>query len=162
MSNSDAQTLAPALGALKGRLLQGGRSVEVRTFHGWFVQLMAHAPMQVVQALNLPSSYELIEDTVVLRPSLHRRLHRRVHDKQSLREDYVALVGRQCRHAVQHWLDAAWSRGAELARADEAGKAADAVPPAAAIWADCEGLAHPDELLLERPLQELLQGLARE
>ena len=162
MSNGDAQALAPALGALKGRLLQGGRSVEVRTFHGWFVQLLAHAPMQVVQALNLPSSYELIEDTAVLRASLYRRFHRRVQDKQSLRDDYVALVGRHRRHAVQQWLDAAWSRGAELARADEAGTAADAVPPAAAVWADCEGLAHPHELLLGRPLQELLQGLAQE
>ena len=79
-----------------------------------------------------------------------RRFHRRVQDNQSLRDDYIALVGRHRRHAVQQWLDAAWSRGAELARADEAGTAADAVPPAAAVWADCEGLDHPHELLLER------------
>jgi len=162
LGSSDAQALAPALGALKGRLLQGGRSVEVRTFHGWFVQLLAHAPLQVVQALNLPSSYELIEDTAVLRASLYRRFHRRVQDDPALRADYLALVGRHRRHAVQQWLDAAWSRGAELTRADEAGTAADAVPPASAYWADCEGLAHPDELLLEPPLQALLQGLARE
>ncbi len=162
LNASEAEKLAPELGALKGRLLQGGRSVEVRTFHGWFVQLLAHAPIQVVQALNLPSSYELIEDTAVLRLALYRRFHRHVQQDGGLRADYVALVGRHRRHAVQQWLDAAWARAPELARADEAGTAADAVPPASAHWADCEGLAHPDELLQEPPLRELLQGLARE
>ena len=156
-----AQALAPALGALQGRLLQRGRSVEVRTFHGWFVQLLAHAPLQVVQALQLPARYELIEDTALLRPPLLRRFHQLVQADAALRADYFALVARHRRHAVLQWLDAAWARAPELARADQAGTAAEAVPPASAIWADCAGLAHPAELLQQPALQELLQALAR-
>ncbi len=162
LGGAEAEALAPALGALKGRLLQGGRSVEVRTFHSWFVQLLAHAPLQVLLGLQLPSSYELIEDTSVLGPALYRRFHRLVQASTGLRADYVELVGRHRRHAVLQWLNAAWARAPELARADAAGTAANAVPPASARWADCEGLAHPTELLQQPALRELLQTLAQE
>ena len=50
---AQAQTLAPALGLLQEALLRGGRSVEVRTFHAWFAQLLSHAPLSLLQSLQL-------------------------------------------------------------------------------------------------------------
>jgi ATP-dependent helicase/nuclease subunit A len=159
---AEAQQQAPLLGTLQERLLRGGQTVEVRTFHGWFVQLLGHAPLHVVQALRLPTRYELIEDTAVLRAPLFKRFHARVQANAALRADYLGLVGRHRRHAVLQWLEAAWSRAPELARADAAGSAENAVPSASQLWAACADLQHPDEQLRQPPLHDLLQALARE
>ena len=40
-----AEHLAPALGGLYERVLASGRSVQVKTFHAWFSQLMRMAPL---------------------------------------------------------------------------------------------------------------------
>ena len=130
---AEAEALAPTLAQLHERLLRGGRSVEVRTFHAWFAQLLAAAPLSLLESLGLPAAYELIEDNSVLAGELFRRLHRAVQADAALRADYLALVGRHPRSTLLQWLAAAWQRAAELARADAAGSASNAVPPAAAL-----------------------------
>lgn len=158
---AQAEALAPTLGGLHERLLRSGRAVEVRTFHGWFTQLLAHAPLALLQRLGLPAAGEPLEEMSVLREALLRRFHRRVQAEAHLRADYLGLVGRHRRATVLQWLEAAWHRGPELARADAAGHAAGAVPPAAALWPACEGLADPAQTLHTGPLRTLLAELAQ-
>src|SRR5688572_22519460 len=73
-----AQRLEGALGALRTRLLRSERAVDVRTFHGWFAQLLAQAPQQLLRRLELPAPWTLVEDTAALEPELFRRFLRRV------------------------------------------------------------------------------------
>jgi ATP-dependent helicase/nuclease subunit A len=162
LNTAQAEALAPDFGALHERLLQGGHAVEVRTFHGWFTQLLAHAPLALMQQLGLPAQYEPLEDITALRDVLLRRFHRTVQADAALRADYLALVGRHRRSTVLQWLEAGWRRGPELARADAAGNAAGAVPPAAALWPHCVGLADPAELLREEPLATDIAILAHQ
>ena len=157
-----AARLAPMLGSLHERLLRGGRAVEVRTFHAWFTQLLAHAPLALLQALQLPLQHTLIEDHTVLRQPLLRRLHRTVQNDASLRADYLVLVARHGRSTVLAWLDVAWRRGPEIERADAAGHAQGSVPPAAALWPACAGLGNPAALVLQDPLAGEMSGLARQ
>ncbi len=161
-SGAEAQALAPALGVLQETLLRGGRSVEVRTFHAWFAQLLSHAPLSLLQGLQLPASYELLEDASTLREALFRRFHRRVQDDAGLRADYLALVARHRRGTLLQWLAAAWQRAPEFSRADAAGAVASAVPPAAAWWPECAGLTDPAELLHRAPLAQDIDRLARQ
>ncbi|MDE2277706.1 MAG: UvrD-helicase domain-containing protein, partial [Burkholderiales bacterium] len=90
LSPAQAQVQEPALAALHERLLRSGRAVELRTFHAWFAQLLAHAPLALLQALGLPAAYEPIEDTAPLRGALLRRLHGAVQADAALRADYAA------------------------------------------------------------------------
>ena len=162
MSAAQAEAAADRLGALHETLLRHGRRVEVRTFHAWFTQLLAHAPLSLLQRLGLPLAHETIEDTAVLRDELFRRLHRHVQADAALRADYVALVRRHRRATVLHWLEAAWARGPELARADAAGTAATSVPSAADIWPACAGLSDPAVLVLQGALARDIDALARQ
>ena len=161
-SAAEAQALAPALGALQETLLRGGRSVEVLTFHAWFAQLLSNAPLALLQGLQLPASYELLEDAGTLREALFRRFHRRVQDDAGLRADYLALVARYRRGTLLQWLAAVWQRAPEFSRADAAGQVVTSVPSAAAWWPECAGLADPAELLHRAPLVHDIDRLARQ
>ncbi len=161
-SAAEAQALAPALGGLQETLLRGGRSVEVRTFHAWFAQLLSHAPLSLLQGLQLPASYELLEDASSLHDALFRRFHRRVQDNADLRADYLALVARHRRGTLLQWLAAAWQRAPEFSRADAVGNVETAVPAAADWWPECAGLADPAELVHRAPLLQDIDRLARQ
>ena len=50
---ASAQALVPRLAGLQQRLQQGGRSVEIRTFHAWFSQLLKAAPLDLLMELGL-------------------------------------------------------------------------------------------------------------
>ncbi len=161
LSLAQAQAAQQDLGALHERLLRVGRRVEVRTFHAWFGQLLAHAPMALLQRLGLPAAYEVIEDTAQLRDALFRRFHRAVQADAALRADYMELVRLHRRSTLLMWLGQAWFKGPELARADAAGTAATAVPAAATVWPACAGLSDPAQLLVQAPLSQDLAELAR-
>jgi len=162
MGSAQAEAAAPALATLHERLLRQGRRVEVRTFHAWFGQLLGHAPLALLQRLSLPLAFETIEDIGALSAPLFRRFHRAVQADVALRADYVTLVHRHRRSTTLKWLESAWYQGPELARADAAGTADNGVPPAAALWPQCEGLADAAELLLKPPLAQDLAALARQ
>src|SRR4051794_34597690 len=57
-----ADELAPVLAKLHDRVLRAGRTVEVRTFHAWFSQLLRAAPIELLNELGLQQDMELIED----------------------------------------------------------------------------------------------------
>jgi ATP-dependent helicase/nuclease subunit A len=162
LSDAQAQAQSGALGGLHQRLLHAGRAVEVRTFHAWFAQLLSHAPLQVLEQLGLPAAYELVEDTKALQPELMRRFHRHVQGHAALRADYAALVQRHRRGTVLDWLEAAWTRGPELQRADAAGVLMGSVPSAAQVYPACAGLDDPAQQVLQAPLADDIRLLAAE
>jgi len=159
---AEAEALAPALATLHERVLRSGRGVEVRTFHAWFSQLLAHAPLALLQRLGLPAAHELVEDTTALWAPLLLRVHAAVQADAALRQVYLAMVGMLGRQVWLKWLEAVWRQGAVVARADDAGTLADAVVPAAALWPECAGLAEPLELMRsDAALHAELEACAR-
>ena len=160
LSAAQAKTLAPQLGGLHARVLDDVRRVEIRTFHGWFGQLLAQAPIETLLAMGLAPGLQLIEDPESLRDELMGAFHRAVQADPARRDDYVALVRKYRRHTVQSWLDAAWQRRTEVEAADRAGTLATSVPPAADVFADCRAGEHPVAAILAPAMRALLQALA--
>ena len=156
---AEAEALAPVWGGLRERLLREGAAVEVRTFHGWFYQLLSHAPLALLQRLGLPAGFELIEDVQPLREPLRARLHRAVLSEPALHEAYRELVRRHRRGAVSDWLEAARAKAVEIEHADAAGVLETSVEPASARWPQHDELDDPGEWLRRPPLQEALAKL---
>ncbi|MBA3599311.1 MAG: UvrD-helicase domain-containing protein [Methylibium sp.] len=159
---AEARGLAPQLGTLYERLLAGGRPVEIRTFHGWFSQLLRAAPLASLERLGLAGEIDLLEERSELQPQYWRRFLSAVAEDPELREDFAALVRERGRHVAQEWLEAALDQRVEIERADAAGVLAASVPAAAALWPAFEGLATPAAALREPALVDLLGQLARE
>ncbi|MGM9486199.1 UvrD-helicase domain-containing protein [Ideonella sp. YS5] len=157
---AEAERLAPALGQLHEHVLASGRTVQVRTFHAWFAQLLRMAPLEVLGELGLSPGMGLIEDPAELGPELMRRFQRRVAADEGLRVHYHALVARQGRSTVQRWLETAWSRRSEIERADAAGVLEGSIPSASIHFPVCAGLAHPLDAWGGAPLQYLMSDLA--
>jgi ATP-dependent helicase/nuclease subunit A len=159
---AQARTLAPALGALHGQLLQSGRNVAIRSFHAWFAQLLAAAPLDLLRALRLPSQPTLVEDPVEYQDELFARFHARVQGDATLRATYFEVIRRRRLGLVTRWLQTAWQHRIEIERADAAGTLEPSVPPAASLWPDCVGLATPKALVRRLPLAGQLAALAVE
>jgi ATP-dependent helicase/nuclease subunit A len=157
-----ARAAAADAGALLDRVLDGGRSVGVHTFHAWFAQLLRAAPWDVLQPLGLAPQTTLLEDHDDLRPELLRRFHARVLGDAALHADYRALVAARGRPTLLRWLDAAWTRRVEVELADAAGTLEHAVPPAAMPWSRFAGVGHPAEVLHAAAERDRWLALARE
>lgn len=127
--------LEPRLAALQRELLDGGRPVQIHTFHGWFAQLLRAAPLELLDELGLDRDAELIEELDDHRPEVLRRFHAALLRDPSARGIFRAQVMRRGRAAVGRWLEAVLARRVELELADRAGTLAGsvgaAVPPGA-------------------------------
>ncbi len=158
---SDAHALAPQLASLRERLLRGGRSVEIRTFHAWFSQLLRAAPLELLGELGLQQDMALIEDLDDHLAEVFRRFHAAVLGEPALREDYFALTAQRGRSQLRKWLTAALDKRVELELADAAGVLEASVPPPVLF----DGLLHPVHALLgvawHDSLRELAIALAR-
>jgi len=128
MSETEARAAAPRLAVLQDELLRGGRQVEIRTFHGWFSQLLRAAPLAVLQAEGLSAELQLIEDEAELMPQLWRRFHARVLADAELAEAFQALTETRGRHNLREWLLAAFNKRVELRLAARAGVLAGSLP----------------------------------
>ena len=87
----DEATVTRLTAQLKGlyaRLLDSGRSVQIRTFHGWFAALLRSAPVAVLQDLGLPVNYELLEDDSQARALVWRRFYQALLDEPALKADF--------------------------------------------------------------------------
>lgn len=117
---AEAERLRPRLARLQAELLRGGRGVEVRTFHGWFSQLLRAAPMSLLAELGISPELQLIEDEAELMPQLWRRFHAQVLADAGLLADFQALTLVRGRHNLREWLKAAFAKRVELGLADAA------------------------------------------
>ncbi len=151
---AQARTLAPALGRLHETLLATGRSVEIRTFHAWFSQLLRAAPRDLLAELGLAPGMTLLEALDDHRGAIFRRFHAAVAADPVLRADHAALVQERGREPLRKWLEAALDKRVELELADDAGVLADSVPPP-----ECDG--HPCAALANERWRAAVRSLAQ-
>jgi len=161
LDESQARAAEPRLATLAERLLDGGRGVEVRTFHGWFGQLLRAAPAALLEAQGLTAEVALLEDTEEIEPRLWRRFLHLVAGDPALRADHAMLVRQRGRSVARDWLRAALAQRAEIERADAAGTFERSVPDAAEWNPAFAAWAQPSEALRVDPLRGRLADLAR-
>ncbi|MEO6409708.1 MAG: UvrD-helicase domain-containing protein, partial [Burkholderiaceae bacterium] len=152
----EAERLAPRLAMLFDEVLEGGRPVEVRTFHAWFAQLLRGAPLELLAELGLQPEVELIEDVQEHRFDVFRRFHAALLVDPTARADLRDLIARRGRSQTRKWLEAAWEKRIEIELADAAGVLATSVEPATPDGSD------PAAALQSTAWRERLQLLAIE
>ena len=159
-----APQLRKKLQNLYQALLAGERTVQIRTFHSWFLALLGNAPLQVLADLGLPANYELLEEAaeVDARAEAWRSCLDRLASDDALCADYAALVSALGRTRAHEALQGALARRGEFQLADAAGGVDEAVAPFDALYPDLAGAAHPADGLLRRAAgRELLEAAAR-
>ena len=156
-----AQALAPALAGLQQRLQQAGRSVEIRTFHAWFSQLLKASPLDLLIELGVQRDAQIVEDIADHESEVYRRFHAAVVADETLRTDYHQLVQRRGRSQLRKWLDAAWAKRVEIELADAAGTLEPSVAPPTAPWPQADPAAHPTQWVQSSELRQTLQRCAR-
>jgi ATP-dependent helicase/nuclease subunit A len=152
-----AQALVPTLAGLQQRLQQAGRSVEIRTFHAWFSQLLKAAPLELLMELGMPRDAQIIEDIADHESEVYRRFHVTVIADEVLRADYHHLVRQRGRSQLRKWLEAAWAKRVEIELADEAGTLESSVAPPAAPWSAVDPTVHPTQWVQSSDLRRALQ-----
>jgi ATP-dependent helicase/nuclease subunit A len=150
-----------ALRGLHQKLLDAGRGVQVRTFHGWFAALVRNAPMATLIASGLPTRYELLESDEKAVAQVWRRFQARVAQDREAREDYWAVVAAYGRHQTQKALEAALSKRVEFALADEQGVVDTSVDSFGKQFPKWDHLAEPMLALQETDIQALLTQAAK-
>ena len=140
-----------ALRNLYQSVLQGGRGVNIRTFHAWFATLLRTAPLGLLERLGLPASYELMQDDKEARDlawrSFYALLEGSTPEAKALRKIYNELVQAQGRFNADKALDGVLTRRVECALADAAGTLEGSVAHFAALYTEFAGLDEPLELL---------------
>jgi len=144
-----ARAIEPELGRLHARILAGGETLQVSTFHAWFARLLRLAPTELLGALGLHGGMALIEEIDDLRPELMQRFQHAVVQSESLLADYRVLSTRHRRARLAAWLAAVLDKRTEIDAADAAGALEAAVDPASRRWPDLTGLHHPAQRLLD-------------
>ncbi|MDO5652499.1 MAG: UvrD-helicase domain-containing protein [Brachymonas sp.] len=131
------------------RLLQHGRPVQIRTFHGWFAALLRAAPLQLLEQLGLPADYELLEDDSAALQASWRPFHAAVLQDAEALADYQALVDAHGRSQTQAALLAALHRRSEFVLADQHGVVEASVPHFSVQFPEMQGLDKPANFLLK-------------
>ena len=146
----DTRVLGQQLASLFGRVLAGGRLVQIRTFHSWFGALLKAAPLAVLQRLELPLDYELLEDDTQAVALVWPRFFQALVAEPQHRLDYEALVLLHGRSQTHKALAAALDKRIEFALADAAGQVDLSVqasgtmfPALAAFTAPADALRDP-------------------
>jgi ATP-dependent helicase/nuclease subunit A len=149
---SPAQNLREVLSNLYQRTLREPRSVQIRTFHSWFAQLLRSAPLAIVQSLGLPSPYELLEDDEQAVDELWPRFHALLLKDSALHQTYREAVQEVGRWGVQTALENALAKRVEFELADKAGVVVRSIRPFAQVF--------PEFASLDEPLQKFAQDEA--
>jgi ATP-dependent helicase/nuclease subunit A len=143
------QNLRELLSNLYQQSLQSTRPVQIRTFHSWFAALLSSAPIAVLEALELPMPYELLEDdaqaTALVWPKFYELLQR----DEALHRVYREAVADAGRWGVQEALSNALAKRVEFALADSAGVVARSIE---SFGKNFPGLAH-----LNVPLEKFIE-----
>ena len=135
--------LRELLSNLYQQTLQNPRSVQIRTFHSWFAQLLRSAPLAIVQSLRLPSPYELLEDDAQAVDELWPRFHALLLKDATLHQVYREAVQDVGRWGVQTALDNALAKRVEFELADKAGVVNRSIRPFAEVFPALAGLDEP-------------------
>ncbi len=114
-----AYSLPEQLQNLYQKTLSQGRGVQIKTFHGWFASLLRTAPLSVLEALNLPANYTLLEDDKLATPSVWRRFFGTLLKDEVAKRDFEELVAEYGKSQALKALDEALSKRVEFQLADE-------------------------------------------
>jgi ATP-dependent helicase/nuclease subunit A len=136
-----------ALQSLYARLLASGRPVQVRTFHSWFAALLRSAPLSVLEALELPANYDLLEDDKEAVALVWRRFYVAVANEPEARRDFEASVAAFGRSQTLKALYAALAKRVEFTLADLHGVVEASVKPFGEIFGAFAALTEPEEIL---------------
>ena len=156
-----AERMALQLKGLYARLLVTGRSVQIRTFHGWFAALLRGAPVAVLQSLRLPVNYELLEDDSQARSLVWRRFYQSLVAQPELRADFEAVVQDYGRSQADKALKAALDKRVEFALADAEGVPERSVASFAVQFPAFAALTDPLEALQQPAFRQALADAAR-
>ncbi len=146
----DAKALASSVAALANlyrSTLDCERQVQIRTFHSWFAALLRSAPLAVLQQLELPLGYELLEDDSRAKAMTLRRFYASVAVSPSLRADFAALVFEHGRHQAEKALQTALDKRLEFSLADAQGIVDSSVVHFSVQFAEFASLAEPEDFL---------------
>lgn len=154
LPDAEALRRLPEARSLHARMTALGRPVQVRTFHSWFAALLRGAPLAVLQELQLPAQYELLEDdapaVALVWPRFYAALAASDEDKQ----DFLNAVAEHGRHQTLKALEKALQKRVEFKLADAAGVVEASVQPFAALYPGWAGLAVPELALLQPGARE--------
>ena len=137
------QILLKQLSNLKQSLLDSHRTVQIRTFHSWFAALLRSAPLAVLEQLNLPAQYELLEDDSEAVVLVWRRFYALLQADAALRSTYYQAVAAHSRFNVDKALHSALDKRVEFGLADAAGVVASSIRPFAQVYPEMVGLDSP-------------------
>ena len=143
-SNADVRK---QLSNLYRSLLANGRSVQIRTFHSWFAALLRNAPVAVLNRLEMPVNYELLEDDGPARALVWRRFYAAVMADAALKADFETLVRNHGRFQTDKALKTALDKRTEFLLADEKGVVDASVEPFAALFPEFAALDFPEQAL---------------
>ena len=135
------------LSNLYQRILDTGRTVQIRTFHSWFAALLRSAPLAVLQQQGLPLNYELLEDDAPARALVWRRFYAALLTQPALKDDFEAVVLAHGRFQTDKALQAALDKRTEFALADAVGVVDASVLHFTVQFTEFGGLDQPEELL---------------
>ena len=114
-------SLVQPLQQLYAKVLEGGRGVQIRTFHSWFAALLRNAPIATLEELGLPPRHELLEDDSRAVDKVWRRFHTIVAADEAPRADYLAAIAAHGRFQTLKGLRAALDKRVEFTLADATG-----------------------------------------
>jgi ATP-dependent helicase/nuclease subunit A len=136
-----------ALRSLYARLLASGRPVQVRTFHSWFAALLRSAPLSVLEALELPANYDLLEDDKEAVALVWRRFYAAVAKEPDARRDFEDSVAAFGRSQTLKALHAALAKRVEFTLADLHGVVEASVKPVGEVFSAFAPFGEPEESL---------------
>ena len=139
----------PAVRGLGAQVLASGRPVQVRTFHSWFGALLRNAPVTVVQALELPLQYELLEDDAKAVPLLLPLFYAALQTNASAHDDYVQTVARFGRSSTEKALIEALRKRVEFTLSDALGRVETSVESFAQRYPEWAHLPTPEAALAQ-------------
>ncbi|MEQ1535584.1 MAG: UvrD-helicase domain-containing protein [Burkholderiaceae bacterium] len=142
-------------------LLSQGRGVQIKTFHGWFASLLRTAPLSVLEGLNLPANYTLLEDDKLAVPSVWRRFFGTLLKDEAPKRDFEALVAEHGKSQALKALDEALSKRVEFELADAKGLVDASVPHFSVHFAEFAGESSPYDWLATDATKQKWYGWAR-
>lgn len=166
MDGAEATRRVPEARGLHARVTALGRPVQVRTFHSWFAALLRGAPLSVLQELQLPVQYELLEDDARAVSQVWPRFYAAVAGSPPHRQDFLACVAEHGRHQTLKALQKALEKRVEFVLADVAGVVDASVEPMAERFPEFAGQDEPLQWLVQDAraatlLQEAALALGR-
>ncbi len=166
MAEEEARRRAPEARSLYARVTAIGRPVQVRTFHSWFAALLRGAPLSVLQELQLPVQYELLEDDARAVAQVWPRFYAALAAAPAERQDFMDSVAEHGRHQTLKALEKALQKRVEFVLADASGVVDVSVDPMDQRYPEFAGFDDPVRWLVQDAraltlLREAAQALGR-